>query len=241
MPELYPSKCSGRVTSLVVLVLLMLGVFLALGSWQLQRKGEKEQILASELQKSSLETVGLPLQLDDYSAWRYREVVVSGQYLSSQQLLLENQIREGVVGFNVFSPLQTSLGSLVLIDRGWIAQAQYREQLPDISVSELSREIRGYVYTPFGEGYRLGSVDNEQTGWPRMIQYIDYAQVSEMLGKQLLPVVVRLSPESEDGYLREWAVVAFGPERHLGYAVQWFALALAMFVIIIILMRKKNG
>lgn len=240
MSELYPSKCSGRVTSLAVLVLVMLGVFLALGSWQLQRKTEKEEILETELQKSSLETVGLPLQLDDYSAWRYRDVTVSGQYLSSQQLLLENQIREGVVGFNVFTPLQTSAGAVVLVDRGWLEQGEYREQLPNISVSETARKIDGYAYTPFGEGLRLGSVDNEQSGWPRMIQYIDYAQVSEILGKSLLPVVVRLSPEADDGYLREWAVVAFGPERHLGYAVQWFALALAMFVILIILVRKKN-
>jgi len=240
MPELYPSKCSGRVSSLAVLVLLMLGVFLALGTWQLQRKGEKEQILESEFQKSSLGTIGLPLELDDYSPWRYREVVVSGQYLSSQQLLLENQIREGVVGVNVFTPLQTSAGAVLLVDRGWVAHAAYREQLPDISVSEQRREITGYVYTPLADGYRLGSVDNEQSGWPRMIQYIDFPQVSDILGKPLLPLMVRLSPQAEDGYLREWAVVAFGPERHLGYAVQWFALALAMFVIFIILMRKKH-
>ncbi len=240
MSELYPSKSSGRVTSLAVLVLIMLGVFLALGNWQLQRKNEKEQILESELQKSSLESVALPLQLDDYSAWRYRDVVVSGQYLSSQQLLLENQIRDGVVGFNVFTPLLTSAGHVVLVDRGWLEQGEYREQVPDIAVSEIHREISGYVYTPFAEGYRLGSIDNEQGGWPRMIQYIDYLQVSDILGKRLLPVVVRLSPEADHGYLREWAVVAFGPEKHMGYAVQWFALALAMFVIFIILLRKKN-
>lgn len=240
MSELYPSKSSGRVTSLAVLVLVMLGVFLALGSWQLQRKTEKEQILESENQKSSFETVGLPLQLDDYSEWRYREVILSGTYLSSQQLLLENQIREGVVGFNVFTPLQTTAGAVVLVDRGWLEQGEYREQLPDISVAETSRKIAGYAYTPFGEGLRLGSVDNEQSGWPRMIQYIDYTQVSDILGKPLLPVILRLSPEADDGYLREWAVVAFGPERHLGYAVQWFGLALAMFVILIILVRKKN-
>ncbi len=240
MPELYPSKSNGRVTSLAVLVLVMLGMFLALGSWQLQRKVEKEQILESELKKSSLETVSLPLQLDDYSAWRYRDVNVTGQYLSSRQLLLENQIRDGVVGLNVFTPLQTTSGEVVLVDRGWLAQGEYREQLPDINVAKTSRKISGYAYTPFGEGLRLGSVDNEQSGWPRMIQYIDYAQVSEILGMPLLPVVVRLSPEVADGYLREWDVVAFSPERHLGYAVQWFALALAMFVILIILMRIKN-
>jgi len=67
----------------------------------------------------------------------------------------------------------------------------------------------------------------------------DYPQLVEVSKKPLLPVVLRLAPESEHGYRRDWTTVAFGPERHLGYAVQWFALAAAMLVILIILVRKK--
>lgn len=29
-------------------------------------------------------------------------------------------------------------------------------------------------------------------------------------------------------YETQWPVVAMGPEKHLGYAVQWFAMALAL-------------
>jgi surfeit locus 1 family protein len=32
--------------------------------------------------------------------------------------------------------------------------------------------------------------------------------------------------------------VGFGPERHLGYAIQWFALAIALLVIFISLSFK---
>jgi cytochrome oxidase assembly protein ShyY1 len=34
--------------------------------------------------------------------------------------------------------------------------------------------------------------------------------------------------------------VEFGPERHLGYAVQWFALALTLVVIWIVVNWRKR-
>lgn len=240
MKRLYLSSNHGRVTSLSVLVLIMLCVFVGLGSWQMQRKAEKESILASQDSQSSQQSQSLPLELDNYSDWRYRPVNISGRYLSEQQLLLENQIRERVVGLNVFTPLLLQDGRAVLVDRGWLPAPEYGSSLESIAIIDSDQLVAGYVYTPFSDGLRLGSVDNDQSDWPRMIQYIDYQQLSEVLGLQLVPAVVRLSPEADDGYLREWSVVAFGPERHLGYAVQWFALALAMLVIFIILVRRKH-
>jgi surfeit locus 1 family protein len=40
-----------------------------------------------------------------------------------------------------------------------------------------------------------------------------------------------LDPGESDGYVRSWAPPGFPPLRHVGYALQWFALALALFVI----------
>ncbi len=54
------------------------------------------------------------------------------------------------------------------------------------------------------------------------------------LGAPLLPFVLRLSPHSEHGYVREWQTrTGLSPERHVGYAVQWFALAVALVVLCI--------
>ena len=44
-------------------------------------------------------------------------------------------------------------------------------------------------------------------------------------------MIVRLDPGAPHGYRRAWQVVPFGPERHLGYAVQWFAMASALLAI----------
>ena len=40
---------------------------------------------------------------------------------------------------------------------------------------------------------------------------------------------------------RDWPVVIVGPERHYGYAVQWFGIALAFLVVMVMASRTKTG
>lgn len=57
-------------------------------------------------------------------------------------------------------------------------------------------------------------------------------RIQKQLGKPLLPFVLRLAPDVDAGYAREWELrTGLTPERHVGYAVQWFALALALLVL----------
>jgi cytochrome oxidase assembly protein ShyY1 len=75
----------------------------------------------------------------------------------------------------------------------------------------------------------LGASGYDDEGWPRVVQHVDLARIQEQLGVPLLPFVLRLSPASDHGYERDWPVRAgLTLERHVGYAVQWFALAAAL-------------
>jgi surfeit locus 1 family protein len=47
--------------------------------------------------------------------------------------------------------------------------------------------------------------------------------------------VLLLDASQADGYERVWeAHLGFSPERHVGYAVQWFALALAAVILFVV-------
>jgi cytochrome oxidase assembly protein ShyY1 len=46
--------------------------------------------------------------------------------------------------------------------------------------------------------------------------------------------LILLDPGEPGGYVRNWAPPGFPPMRHVGYAVQWFGLALALAVIYIV-------
>lgn len=58
----------------------------------------------------------------------------------------------------------------------------------------------------------------------------------KILSYPLKPVIILLNPEVGQGYWRDWqpSFGGFGPERHQGYAVQWFALSVALVILYVI-------
>ncbi len=219
----------------------MLLLFLALGNWQLDRAHEKQLLLDKAKAASTGEPIALPLDRTDYTVLRYAPVEVSGRYDTDRQFLLDNEVRNGEVGYSVLTPLKIrGSDKAVLVDRGWVRQGLTRQLLPDVKFEQSEDLVRGTVYVAFGKGFHLGGADDGEIVWPRVIQFVDFDVLARRLGYDLLPLVIRLSPEAPDGYLRQWKTVNMGPERHLGYAVQWFALATAMAVIFLILLFRKD-
>jgi surfeit locus 1 family protein len=51
---------------------------------------------------------------------------------------------------------------------------------------------------------------------------------------------VLLDAGEPDGYLRQWQAPGFPPIHHIGYAVQWFGLALTLFVIYIVTNLRES-
>jgi surfeit locus 1 family protein len=47
----------------------------------------------------------------------------------------------------------------------------------------------------------------------------------------LVPGLILLDPSAPDGFRRNWRPSDFGPERHVGYAVQGFALAVTLVIL----------
>jgi surfeit locus 1 family protein len=220
-------------------VVLLLPLLLTLGFWQLDRADQKRALVAEYEHRSELPPVELVPDLSETEPLRYRRVGVAGHYDSAHQLLLDNQIHQRRLGFNVITPLVIDEGeTAVLVDRGWLPVQESRSELPDVGVSESQRRLEGEVYVPF-EGYRLGEAA-EPAGWPRFIQYVDFPQLEGVIGRSLIPLIVRLDPAEPDGYLREWPVIPFSAGRHVGYAVQWFAMATALVAIYLVVNTRRR-
>jgi len=56
----------------------------------------------------------------------------------------------------------------------------------------------------------------------------------------VIPGVLLLDAAEPDGYLRDWRASDFGPERHLGYAFQWFALAVTLVILYLAWSFRKS-
>lgn len=218
----------------------LLAMLVALGLWQLDRAAEKRGLLTEFAERNAGIPEPLVLPTEVPLDWQYRKVRVSGRLDGTRQFLLDNQVSEGRAGYHVLTPLRmVNETRAVLINRGWVAQGVDRSQRPNVSVTAGLVTLDGYIYVP-EKGYTLGGLDDGETGWPRVIQYLDFGEMEDRFGGNLAGMTVRLDEASDHGYLRDWQIVTFSPERHLGYAVQWFALALTLVVIYFVVNLRRN-
>ena len=238
----------------VMLLIFLTALCATLGRWQLDRMHAKQTItenIASRaaLSEISLNEAGSGSQAVIWGDLRYRRLQVQGRPQASRQFLLDNQIRNGVAGYNILTPYLLDNGKTVIVDRGWIAGEGSRNSLPDIRINggKEAQTITGSGYVPYPAlmWEILDQFFNKPTYsskfWPKIVLHIDTEDFSKALSAEVLPVIVRLDPDQPDGYLRIWPGLRQGSvDRHLGYAVQWFALSLLFFIILAAVTVKRR-
>ncbi len=222
-----------------------IGLFTWLGLWQLHRATEKEALLSAYADATKDAPVTLSQARRIPAGVIYPHVRVRGRYDRRHDYVLDDQVRNGRQGVIVFSPFNPDDGALaLLINRGFIAKDEYAQVpvIPDLSTAEV--ELSGlYAPTP-GSGLRLGgNALPGQAQWPKLTIHIDVAEIGEDLGYRIDSRVILLDAESASGFMREWTPQIIPPERHRGYAVQWFGFVVATIVIFIVLhwRREKKG
>lgn len=84
-----------------LLVALLLPALVGLGCWQLDREGEKRELLA----RFEARQVAAPVAINDALAARtpadlaYLPVRLRGRYLAERYLLLDNRVQDGRFGY----------------------------------------------------------------------------------------------------------------------------------------------
>jgi surfeit locus 1 family protein len=218
-----------------LLTLLAVAAFSALGAWQLGRAGEKRALARSFLAGGpAIEWQRLPAD-----APRFQRVALRGVYDAEHQFLLDNMSHESVAGVQVLTPLVLDNGDAVIVNRGWRPFGATRRDLPSIDVGTEKRTVVGRIDELPRPGIWLKGP--EISNWPRLVQYPRMTDLSTALGRELAPRQVLLDPGVPDGYVRNWVVPGTTPDRHLGYAVQWFAFAALALAIWIVLSFRNSG
>jgi cytochrome oxidase assembly protein ShyY1 len=208
---------------------------IGLGFWQLQRAAEKSALSAAYEERQHRAATTLDALWDKPGEdLAYAAVQLRGQFLAGKYFLLDNQIRQGQFGYEVLGILQLSDGSgNVIVNRGWIAGDAARQSVPVVPSVDGDVDINGYVYVAPGKPYLLQEQQLDST-WPQRIQAVEMDKlvsvVTALAPGRVFPHPVR-SNSGEPGALEaDWKIVNVSPEKHHAYAVQWFAMALALLV-----------
>lgn len=215
-------------------LLFIIAVCSALGNWQLNRADYKRGLQAARDKANELAALdadaiqNLDGQVDG------RRIRVRGRWLADKTVFLDNRTHDGRAGFHVITPIKlTRTGKTVLILRGWVmANPRNRTAIPKVAASKDVVELIGYGQSELGQSLQLSSEPEpgpEQKIW----QYFDYEKFDRWSGTNVMRMIVRQTSETPDQLVRDWPVAGNDVDRHLGYAFQWFAMALAALIFLL--------
>lgn len=224
------------------LALLAVALFVKLGLWQSQRAVEKQAMLDAVAQVlARRQAVPLAQAADAGRRHAYDWSAGAGRFAEHGPLWLDNQQRDGRAGVHAYRVFLPEGAPPLLVDLGWLPLPGDRA-MPAIARPRGRIEVRGLLVPPPSSGLALGSgIAKQGEGW--VLTRLDTGVVSRTLGlpAPLAPRVLRLDPAMPLGYARDLQLLAntLPPERHRGYAVQWFALAAAVLATALILTFRK--
>jgi surfeit locus 1 family protein len=222
--------------------------FSTLGAWQWSRAQFKERLLAQQGEILAAR-VAQPLSAagDANRAGELDWTAGRGRF-DERVLYLDNQQRGGRAGLRVYGVLQApDAPAPLLVDLGWLPWGAQRE-LPAVELPMTEVEVRGVLAPPPSTGLRMGP-GAESLGEARwLLTRIEPASLAPRIGLSvpLAPRVLKLDPQLAFGYERDFDLLpnTLPPERHRGYAVQWFALAATVVIVYLILSlrhRRRNS
>lgn len=221
---------------------LLLPALIGMGLWQLDRADQKRALQAEYDRRQSEPPTLLRSVLEEPEALLYRPIRVRGRYEPAYQFLLDNRVHQGRAGYYVLTPLRIEDGAVrVLVNRGWVAGGPDRRQLPKIETPETEVEITGVATVPHGKEFRLGGAKPTGPGWQSLWQYLDLREYARSVPFPVQPAVLLLDPENPSGgFVRQWGRLDAGIQTHLGYALTWFSLAVALVAIYILVNVRRN-
>ncbi|MDB4029819.1 SURF1 family protein [Gammaproteobacteria bacterium] len=209
-------------------------VFVFLGVWQIERAAHKEGLLQAFNSEQESPPIRLTSQSPDWS-----RVFVDGIFDSSRQILIDNQIHKGKVGYKIFTPFRFDDNKIVLVDRGWIAQGQSRSDLPQLNILEKKSRIIATVTSP-EQGVLAGSelLTNE---WPRVSQTKAVEVIASAFKEPILDIVLVLDPgSSQTTEFIQIKPFAITPVKHYGYAMQWFTMSIVLLGMFLYALKREK-
>jgi surfeit locus 1 family protein len=140
---------AGALAALALCAAFLFVGFLALGTWQVERRAWKLDLIARVSQRVHAAPTPAPGPAQwpqiNAAADEYRHVALNGRFLHDKETLVQASTVQGT-GFWVLTPLQLADGSLVLINRGFVPPeareraARRDTELPgDTSITGLLR------------------------------------------------------------------------------------------------------
>jgi surfeit locus 1 family protein len=197
-----------------------------LGFWQLRRldevRGDNARV-RSRLVQQAEPVERLLLAGGDPEAATFRRSIVEGRYEPGGELILANRSYRGSAGSHVLTPLRTSDGRALIVDRGWIS---LKTALQEVKPPDVPVRVVGVLFPSERKGAFGPSIP--PGGRVTQVPRVDVARITGQLIGPAYPLYLRLESQTppQAGELPvPPGLPALDEGSHLSYAVQWFIFA----------------
>lgn len=216
---------------------LLVVQFAGLGAWQISRGLEKRAN-----QQMFRDETGFSAWHDGMDIRPYQRLKATGRFDGDHQVLLDNIIVNGRYGSYVITPLiGPDNEPVLLVNRGWIEKSPNGPiDVSRLDVPQGRVTVRGRAGSLPRAGMKMGDAFTTGDDWPRTAVYPSLDEVAEALGRDVQPFVLLMDHEDAHGFFRHWVPAEFGPGKHFGYALQWFAMGAVLSGLLIWNYRKKR-
>ena len=214
--------------------LFALTVLIGLGTWQLQRKAWKEDLIA----RIAAGIHGEPGEILPESAWsewraeddEFRRVRLSGTFLHEHEALVYGlaSAQRGVPaqGFYLFTPLRLASGATVIVNRGFVPTELRDPAFRPQSQPPGEATVTGLVRAPQARAwFTPQDVPSENRWFTRDPGAIAAAKDLDRTAPFYVEADATANP---GGWPRGGQTPLSLPNNHLQYAVTWFGIALTL-------------
>lgn len=196
-----------------------------LGHWQQTRAAEKHAMQ----QEFNTRAAEPPVVLDSWAndpTLRYRAAIAEGEWHPKGQIYVDNQVRNGIAGFHVITPLKLRRNNAyVLVNRGWIARGAAYPNPPVAPVSGTA-SVTGRLSVPSSRFLELSNQSVQGSVWQNLtieryrsamnLEMLPYVLIAKNAEFPLEPVVERTDA---------------GEDKHLEYMMTWYSLAVTVTIL----------
>jgi surfeit locus 1 family protein len=220
---------------------LVVGAFLViqfagLGAWQVSRGLEKRATQYAYRNETSFKA-----WQDGMEVRSFQRLRATGTYDSEHQVVLDNIIINSRYGHYVFTPLEIAADQpLLLVNRGWVERSGTGFDTGRLELPAGELTVRGRAGSLPKPGYKMDDAFEPAQQWPKHAVYPSSEEVAAALGREIQPFVLLMEHDEKHGFLRHWVPSEFGPGKHFGYALQWFAMGAVLLGLLIWNYRKKR-
>ena len=224
-------------SKILIFAIIFVPITISLGFWQLDRAQEKKEIIANYDKLLTSE----PISLNTKSIYKNWQPATTMGRFKDIVIFEDNAILSGRAGFKIYHLFENGDGSYVFVHRGFIERNMIKNNLPPIDKPKGKQSLKGSVLIKQDNSF----VQDIEESDGRIIQEFNIERLINkfpiLKDRYLHPFLFNLDIRDKNKFLAIEKPVNMAASKHIGYAIQWFGLCIALIILTIYAYRRKDG